>query len=338
MPVPDPNWTVYATTVNAVLQAAGQMGACRDQLLAAAGIDRARLLQRDQRIPVASFFQLYAAAAEATANPDIALTVGRISYYTGLNLQLYMGTRCSSFRDYLNLMPSVLKLRGDIGEVHVQAEGELIRLEWHPLWQATRSQRFLSDEILAASALIVDSLCVFRVPVRRAHLSYPEPADTAELRAVLCDELVFSQAVSCLYFDRKALNYPLIKQDHEGPGEVPSSFADLVGSPADADPFLPDLRRSIGQLLPEGELGIDRVAGQLNVSRRTLQRRLADRSTSFQHEVQGVRQDLAQRYLRDRRLAITEIAFLLGYSDQGSFSGAFKSWYGMSPSDYRAGH
>ena len=89
------------------------------------------------------------------------------------------------------------------------------------------------------------------------------------------------------------------------------------------------------RLLPEGELGIDAVAAELNISRRTLQRRLADRDTQFLQVVQDVRKALAQRYLGDKRLAITEIAFLLGYADQGSFSSAFKNWYGQSPSEYR---
>jgi AraC-like DNA-binding protein len=48
-----------------------------------------------------------------------------------------------------------------------------------------------------------------------------------------------------------------------------------------------------------------------------------------------VRSKVALRYLSDERLGITEIAFLLGYADQGSFSSAFKSWHGVSPRDYR---
>lgn len=311
------------------------MDVARPQLLESASIVPADLEHPDNRIAVSKFYRLYASAAELSNNPDIALTVGRISYYTGLNLQLYMSTRCHNFREYLNLMPSVLKLRGDIGEVHISTERDYIRLEWHPLWAATGQDRFLSDEILAASAAIVDSLCVFRVPVRRAQLSYPEPPECEELRAVFCDELEFNQPLSCLYFDRAALNYPLIKQDYEIYGELPSNFVDLVEKRQPRDTFLPDMRRSIVRLLTEGEMGIDAVAGRLNVSRRTLQRRLTDRGTNFQHEVQSVRQELSQRYLRDRRLGITEIAFLLGYSDQASFSSAFKSWYGVSPSEYR---
>jgi AraC-like DNA-binding protein len=89
------------------------------------------------------------------------------------------------------------------------------------------------------------------------------------------------------------------------------------------------------QYLPEGEDTIDKLAGKLNISRRTLQRRLSERDTNFLHVLQEVRSKMAIRYLADDRLGITEIAFLLGYADQGSFSSAFKSWHGLAPRDYR---
>ena len=54
--------------------------------------------------------------------------------------------------------------------------------------------------------------------------------------------------------------------------------------------------------------------------------------------LQNLRTELAPRYLADARLSVTEIAFLLGYGDQGSFSSAFKSWYGVSPTVYRQQH
>jgi AraC-like DNA-binding protein len=89
------------------------------------------------------------------------------------------------------------------------------------------------------------------------------------------------------------------------------------------------------QYLPEGEVTIDKLASKLNISRRTLQRRLSERDTSFLNILQEVRSKVALRYLSDKRLGITEIAFLLGYGDQGSFSSAFKSWHGVSPRNYR---
>jgi len=99
--------------------------------------------------------------------------------------------------------------------------------------------------------------------------------------------------------------------------------------------LLSNLKQSIVQYLPEGEVTIDKLASKLNISRRTLQRRLSDRDTNFLSILQEVRSKVALRYLSDSRLSITEIAFLLGYADQGSFSSAFKSWHGVSPRDYR---
>jgi AraC-like DNA-binding protein len=318
-----------------VLQVAEQMGADPGPLLDAAGIDPVLLQSPEARIPVECFFSLYAHAEQVTGNPDIGLTVGRIIYLKGMNLQLYMGSVCQRFRDYLNLMPSVLKLRGDVGEMRVRAEGHFIRLEWLPLMPESGRQRYLSDEMLAASAAIVDSLCVLPIPVRRAQFSYPEPAARESLQRHFGPELAFAQPVSCLYLDRESLNYPMLQQDYQARHDMPSAFSRLFADHP-ADRFIASLRQSIAHLLPEGEMSIDTVAGELNVSRRTLQRRLSDRDTHFQQVVQEVRRELACSYLDDKRLAITEIAFLLGYADQGSFSNAFKHWFAWSPSEYRS--
>jgi hypothetical protein len=287
----DPNWTVYAAPVNSVLQAAAQWGADPEALLRGAAIDPATLQSPDIRIPVDCLFALYALAEEATGNADIGLTVGRIVYLKGLNLQLYMGSVCHRFRDYLNLMPSVLNLRGDIGEVKMRREQQYIRLEWLPLLADSGSQRYLSDEMLAASAAIVDSLCILPIPVRRAHFSYPEPSDTRALRRVFGEQLSFGQPCSCLYLDQQALNYPMIQQDYQADQGMPSSFSRLFVGSDPEDRFLASLRQSLVRLLPEAEMNIDTVAGELNVSRRTLQRRLAARDTHFQQVLQQVRSE-----------------------------------------------
>jgi AraC-like DNA-binding protein len=328
------SWTVFAAPVNAVLQAAEPLGADASLLLELAAIDPALLDTPDARIPVEQFFSLYAHAERLTRNPDIGLMVGRIIYLKGMNLQLYMGSVCQRFRDYLNLMPSVLKLRGDLGEMRVRTEGEFIRLQWQPLLIESGRQRYLSDEMLAASAAIVNSLCVLPISVRRAHFTYPEPTDTSSLRQQFGPELAFGQPVSCLYLDRESLDYPMLQQDYQDNASRVGDYGRLLADEP-ADDFLASLRRSIARLLPEGELSIDAVAAELNVSRRTLQRRLADRNTHFQQVLQEVRSELARNYLFDRRLAISEIAFLLGYGDQGSFSTAFKSWFGVPPSEHR---
>jgi len=109
----------------------------------------------------------------------------------------------------------------------------------------------------------------------------------------------------------------------------------VFDEPLTVDPFLRDTRIAIRRALPRGGLTIDSLALELSVSRRTLQRRLSSLQSSFKTMLQDVREEQSRRYLDDPRLAVTEIALLLGYSDQASFSNAFRSWCGCAPTEYR---
>lgn len=334
MESPDPKWTVNSTTVTSVVQAAGVLGAPADSLLAEAGIDIQLLNDPEERHPVAALYRLYELVAESTGNPDIGIYAGRIDYINRLNLQLYTCSVCETFRDYLNLMPSALRFAGDIGEVKIRREGEQIRLDWVPLWQASERQRFQSDEMLTTSAMIVRSLCVQTIPVRSAHFTYPEPDDLTLLREVFGNELYFDQPVSCLYFDRASLYYPVVCLDSDWSRALNPSVSHLFDRNGDDD-FLAALRSTVIKMLPRGGVTIDQVAQEQGISRRTLQRRLTDRDTQFAQLLQELRDELAVQYLADERLSITDIAFLLGYADHGSFSSAFKGWHGVSPREFR---
>ncbi|MDA7853087.1 AraC family transcriptional regulator [Porticoccaceae bacterium] len=331
----NPNWSVFAPAFVAILQAAEKEGVNQQRLLRDAGLQRDQLTILDRRFPVASYFKLYQLAAEASENPDIGLSVGRIMYIKGLNLQLYTCSLCKSFRDYLNLIPSTLKMRGDIGEMTAHREGNLVELRWEPLLQNSGLKRYCSDEVLSASAAIINSLCILPVPVVKANFTYPQPQDTSQLEAIFGRSISYNQSYSSLFFDSVALDYQILKQDYQHGPDLNKPFSELFEDDQIGDEFLANLKSYMTHRLPKGEVSIDNLASQMNISRRTLQRRLSDRDTNFLHVLQEVRSRMALRYLSDNRLGITEIAFLLGYADQGSFSSAFKSWQGMSPRDFR---
>ena len=63
---------------------------------------------------------------------------------------------------------------------------------------------------------------------------------------------------------------------------------------------------------------------------------MKERGTDFKNLVDDTRRRFALTYLKDRGNALTEIAFLLGYSDASAFNRAFKRWTGLAPSAYRA--
>jgi AraC-like DNA-binding protein len=87
--------------------------------------------------------------------------------------------------------------------------------------------------------------------------------------------------------------------------------------------------------LPSGTVTEGPVADRLHMSRRTLQRRLRDEGTTYAEVFQGVRRELAERFIRERTLTLNEITYLLGFAEISSFSRSFKRWTGMAPSAYR---
>ena len=95
------------------------------------------------------------------------------------------------------------------------------------------------------------------------------------------------------------------------------------------------VKATIIDQLPSGSVTDEMVARKLYMSSRKLQRQLERAGTTFNALLNEIRQDLAQKYLREEDTSITEIAFLLGFSESSAFSRAFKRWMGVSPVNYR---
>jgi AraC-like DNA-binding protein len=105
-----------------------------------------------------------------------------------------------------------------------------------------------------------------------------------------------------------------------------------------ASPLKVRVENAIAALLPNEQAHADAVAAQLGMSSRTLARKLAAEGLSFAAILRDLRAALARRYLMDRSLRISQIAWLLGYSEVGTFTRAFQRWTGKTPSAARAKH
>ncbi|MBA1157444.1 AraC family transcriptional regulator [Microvirga mediterraneensis] len=87
--------------------------------------------------------------------------------------------------------------------------------------------------------------------------------------------------------------------------------------------------------LPNGTATVGNVASDLGMSARTLSRRLADENLAFSSILDGLRSNLANQYLRNSEMLISEIAWRLGYTEVSSFVHAFQRWTGKSPTQAR---
>jgi AraC-like DNA-binding protein len=95
------------------------------------------------------------------------------------------------------------------------------------------------------------------------------------------------------------------------------------------------VRSALSEMLPAGHSSIEEAANRLGMSKRSLQRRLSEESSSYQEVLNATRRELADYYLSRSSASLVEIAYLLGFQDGNSFLRAFRGWTGQTPGQYR---
>ncbi|TDF83804.1 AraC family transcriptional regulator [Pseudomonas sp. H9] len=122
--------------------------------------------------------------------------------------------------------------------------------------------------------------------------------------------------------------------------QLPRVAAPLAGDELSAlrMAYAKTLAQAVCLQMSEGVLNMERMASCLDLSTRTLQRRLAQEGVSFSHLLSQVRRQLAEQYLREGHYTIKQIAYLLGFGNLSNFARTFRGWCGMCPSEYQRLH
>ena len=126
----------------------------------------------------------------------------------------------------------------------------------------------------------------------------------------------------------------LVEGRRSGPGPD-AGYLDILEQELDRADVVANARARLVELLPSVECRKSRVAAALSMSTSTLHQRLIERGTSFHALLNDLRRELACSYLQQSGVSVTEITFLLGFTDVSNFTRAFKRWTGMSPTRFR---
>jgi AraC-like DNA-binding protein len=171
---------------------------------------------------------------------------------------------------------------------------------------------------------------------KRVEFGHRRPADVTQHQRVFGVPLRFEAEHSfALIFDAADLERPVLGADTRILPIV-QRYLDDIPAPANAaDAWPQEVRTLIARNVSNGHPNIERIARLLGLGGRTLQRRLAERGLVWKTLVEEVRRELALRYLKDGGMSLTEIAFLLGYSDLSAFDRAFRRWTGTTPAAQR---
>lgn len=156
-----------------------------------------------------------------------------------------------------------------------------------------------------------------------------------DVRSILGPRVRYNRPANVIAFDTNSLNRR-IAGVQSGLFELITQLGDrMLEEQRQQTDIVEQTRRQISARLRNGASGLDTVAGAFGLSPRTLQSKLKRAGTTFEALLGTTRHRLAEGYLRDTDLTMTEIAFMLGFSELSAFTRASNRWFRMSPTAYR---
>lgn len=326
--------SVSASLTLAVLHAAERQGLDRHALLGASGLDPALLGNPDARVPLLAQQALWAAIQQQLGDLEAGLRIGRALAPGQFSVLGYLLQSSPTLADALRAVQRYQRLAGEGGEVSLQADGERLWLVYqarHPEQPATRTR------VLALMAfwqsLMAPLLHDFHL--LGARFRHAAPDDLRAYHELFACPLQFDAGDYALALPRALLDAPLA-QANLALQSLLREHAEALLARLPSESLSARVVALLSAQLGQGEPDRGQLAQALHLSERTLQRRLAEEGSSYQHLLGDTRRQLAERHLRDGQLAVTEIALLLGYSEPSVFFRAFRQWTGLTPGEYRA--
>lgn len=331
--------TITAKALWACLHFAEEHGVPKEALLGPLGADSALLEDADAHVPFAWVHHVWTEAPRLTGDPAFGLHVAESIVGRRAHVIDYVCAhgRCprnifESIQRYQRLLMSHTRFHLDV------ADG--VATFSHPREPVVGRARpaAVDDFVVAQWLLRVRGRSERGFPLRRVTFQHEAPDDTSEHARIFQAPVEFGQACDSIVFDADLLDLELQGADptlmvilHRHADALLARMPEPT-STADA------LRRHLIELSPAAEADIERAARALAMSERSLQRRLSDENTSFKAVLDDVRRDLALAYLRDPRLSIADVGFLVGFGEASAFSRAFRRWTRTSPAEWRRRH
>lgn len=314
-----------------------ELGGRPEPLLVAAGLPADALEDADRLVPLIGVARALEAAAAELDCPDFGLRLGDVQQLDRLGPLAVAIRHSPDFGDALDAARRHLTLHNQGSTLAVEADpydvrGVVgIRFVWH---YEGRAYPQAMDKILLNVHRVAEGLAGGDYGLRSVELSYPPPAPAERYAELFGDVRVNRGApVTMLRMPASLLSRPIAGADKAVRDMAMYYLADQA-VPADLGTTA-QVRAALDALLGTGRATVGGVAGVLEVTERTLQRRLAAEGTSFVSILDDVRREKAQEWLVSTRLPLADVAAMLDLGDQSTLSRAARRWWGTTPSARR---
>lgn len=326
--------TISVRYLHRIVEAASARGIDPARLCAEAGLNLEQVHGPDElRVPIDRYLRLWGAAMAACRDVTFPLAVAGTARPGSENV---LGFACMTAPNLGEALKRAVRFIGlfapsswHLEIIKDEAHMNLVRVGdasegWHP------SGLFAVGELVGGAR----QLTGVRVVPEEVRLTQPASPNDAPLAAFFGCPIRFGATQPGVTFRVGVLALPMRHADPDL-----SRHFDAMGE-AMLQSLGPDdeeskVRRAIADALKEGAPTLERIAPRVGMSSRSLRRRLQERGKGFQALLTEVRAELAKRYLANPRLSLSEVAFLLGFSEPSAFHRAFRRWTGQTAQQFR---
>jgi AraC-like DNA-binding protein len=305
-------------------------------LLERAGLFEQDLSDQDNRISSAAQARLLEFAAEALNDPALGLHLATEVDPRELGLVFYIASAAKDLGEAITLLARYCRIVNEAIRVQMTRQNDDLIIEVHvvgvPRFRATQNAELAVAVILKCLRMITGR----KVHPKEITLIHMRDANFRELERFCGCPVEFGGSADRVVFSHESLAVPLITEDIH----LLDTLRPICDEAAKHRELAPGSLRALVEneaqkLLPHGRAQRHIIARKLAMSTRTLARRLASEGTTFEEVVDELRRSLALQYIKTPQIALSQVAWLLGYEGAGSFNHAFRRWTGGPPSAAR---
>jgi AraC-like DNA-binding protein len=303
-----------------------------------AGLDYSQLSVSEARYPWRKMQRLWIRAVEVSGDPCFGLYAGRnirpTSFhalgFSWLASQTLLGSleRLCRYHRVISTVPLELSIEPDRDKYVFAAN---INDPAHVPTDAAVDSFMIAVVQLCRTATD-QHFCPISIALRRAN-----PGHIDEYIKFFDCPVSFDAKQNLIHFDKDSLEKQL-PGDNIALARANDAVAEKYLDSLDPQKVASEVRELLITLLPSGKSSQKTIANRLNRSLSTLQRQLQNEGTNYKGILEHTRKNLATEYVLDGHLSLSQIAYMLGFSDQSNFSRAFKRWTDSSPREYRHRH
>lgn len=300
------------------------------QMFSDAGLSVQSLAHQHTRYPQDGVTRLWDAAQSLSGNDVIGLAVGRQVSVTGFPVLGYSLITAKGLVDGFQRFLRYQRMIGESANIQLSVAESGPRLEFDFSGDALPVSPHTIDAAMAALVNMARLLEGEHWHPAQVLLSREPPQNPEAFTAFFKCPVTFRQSQNALVLDPDLSSQAAVLLRNNTDPLWQATVSESGKPTAELVAML------IAAQLQDGVMSKAAVATQLNITPRTLQRRLYNEGETYQRVVDRVRHDKAKEGLANPLLLPIEVAFLCGFSDLTAFHHAFKRWQGQTPGAYRA--